>query len=146
MEASLDIDFDFLFTELSDLNGLFQRLGRVNRKGKKEVNDYNCYVFTEINKNLLIKLLKQGGNMKRFSIHGTEEGNTTSIKLDEIAILADPDTLLKIGEFIIKTAHVMKGYEVDYSQLQDEVSDFDYKNNTDIIIYNQDYDYKSDID
>ena len=84
--------------------------------------------------------------MKKFSIHGTEERNATSIKLDEIAILADPDTLLKIGEFIIKTAHVMKGYEVDYSQLQDEVSDFDYKNNTDIIIYNQDYDYKNDID
>ena len=55
--------------------------------------------------------------MRKFSIHGTEEGNTTSIKLDEIAILADPDTLLKIGEFIIKTAHVMKGYEVDYSHL-----------------------------
>ena len=51
--------------------------------------------------------------MKKFSIHGTEEGNTTSIKLDEIAILADPDTLLKIGEFIIKTTHVMKGYEVE---------------------------------
>jgi len=67
--------------------------------------------------------------MRKFSIHGTEEGNTTSIKLDEIAILADPDTLLKIGEFIIKTAHVMKGYEVDYSHLQDEVSDFDSKNN-----------------
>ena len=72
--------------------------------------------------------------MRKFSIHGTEEGNTTSIKLDEIAILADPDTLLKIGEFIIKTAHVMKGYEVDYSHLQDEVSDFDNKNNTDIIL------------
>ena len=72
--------------------------------------------------------------MKKFSIHGTEEGNTTSIKLDEIAILADPDTLLKIGEFIIKTAHVMKGYEVDYSQLQNEVSDFDYKNNQTHII------------
>ena len=84
--------------------------------------------------------------MRKFSIHGTEEWNTTSIKLDEIAILADPDTLLKIGEFIIKTAHVMKGYEVDYSHLQDEVSDFDSKNNTDIIIYNQDYNYKNDID
>ena len=70
--------------------------------------------------------------MRKFSIHGTEEGNTTSIKLDEIAILADPDTLLKIGEFIIKTAHVMKGYEVDYSHLQDEVSDFDSKNTNNI--------------
>ncbi len=35
----------------------------VNRKGKKEVNDYNCYVFTEINKNLLKenKESKKGG-------------------------------------------------------------------------------------
>ena len=36
VEASLDIDFDYLFTELQDLNSLFQRLGRCNRKGKKE--------------------------------------------------------------------------------------------------------------
>jgi len=50
VEASLDIDFDCLFTELNDLNGLFQRLGRVNRKGKKEsmLSEPNCYVFTEI--------------------------------------------------------------------------------------------------
>ena len=55
VEASLDIDFDYLFTELNDLNGLFQRLGRVNRKGKKEwmLDVPNCYVFTEINDNLL---------------------------------------------------------------------------------------------
>ena len=55
VEASLDIDFDYLFTELNDLNGLFQRLGRVNRKGKKEhmLEAPNCYVFTEINDNLL---------------------------------------------------------------------------------------------
>ncbi|MDL2310882.1 CRISPR-associated helicase Cas3' [Peptostreptococcaceae bacterium OttesenSCG-928-C18] len=54
VEASLDIDFDYLYTELSDLNGLFQRLGRCNRKGKKGLEDYNCNVFTEINKNLLV--------------------------------------------------------------------------------------------
>ena len=47
VEASLDIDFDLLFTELSELCGLFQRLGRCNRKGKKEVIDHNCYVFLE---------------------------------------------------------------------------------------------------
>lgn len=54
VEASLDIDFDFLFTELNDLSGLFQRLGRVNRKGKKSVERINAFVFTEINKNLFI--------------------------------------------------------------------------------------------
>lgn len=50
VEASLDIDFDVLITELSDINGLFQRLGRCNRKGRKSVKDYNCFVFTEIDK------------------------------------------------------------------------------------------------
>ena len=48
VEASLDIDFDFLFTELQDISSLLQRLGRVNRKGKKMVNGYNCYVYLEI--------------------------------------------------------------------------------------------------
>lgn len=48
VEASLDIDFDCLFTELQDLNSLFQRLGRCNRKGKKDSSNYNCYIYTEI--------------------------------------------------------------------------------------------------
>ncbi|WP_243447325.1 CRISPR-associated helicase Cas3' [Clostridium tetani] len=48
VEASLDIDFDYLFTELQDLNSLFQRLGRCNRKGKKDSSDYNCYIYAEI--------------------------------------------------------------------------------------------------
>ncbi|HFF8988916.1 TPA: CRISPR-associated helicase Cas3' [Clostridium perfringens] len=53
VEASLDIDFDYLFTELSDINALFQRLGRCNRKGVKPAYDYNCYVFLQIERNLL---------------------------------------------------------------------------------------------
>ena len=54
VEASLDIDFDYLFTELQDLNSLFQRLGRCNRKGKKDSSDYNCYIYTEIDNSTLI--------------------------------------------------------------------------------------------
>ncbi|QQK08749.1 CRISPR-associated helicase Cas3' [Miniphocaeibacter halophilus] len=45
VEASLDIDFDILLTELSDLNGLFQRMGRCYRKRNFEGTGYNCYVF-----------------------------------------------------------------------------------------------------
>lgn len=53
VEASLDIDFDYLFTELQELNSLFQRLGRCNRKGVKNSSEYNCYIYTEIeNRNL----------------------------------------------------------------------------------------------
>lgn len=47
VEVSLDIDFDYLFTELSELNALFQRMGRCNRKGKKRVDEYNCFVYYE---------------------------------------------------------------------------------------------------
>ncbi len=48
VEASLDIDFDLLFTELSELSGLFQRLGRCNRKGVKSTEFANCHVYTTI--------------------------------------------------------------------------------------------------
>lgn len=54
VEASLDIDFDYLFTELQELNSLFQRLGRCNRKGVKDSSKYNCYIYTEIENSNLI--------------------------------------------------------------------------------------------
>lgn len=47
VEVSLDIDFDYLFTELTDLNGLFQRMGRCNRKGVKQLEGYNCFVYCD---------------------------------------------------------------------------------------------------
>jgi len=53
VEASLDIDFDYLFTELPDIRGLFQRLGRCNRKGKKPIEEPNCFIFLNIDNNLL---------------------------------------------------------------------------------------------
>lgn len=55
VEASLDIDFDYLYTELSDLNGLLQRMGRCNRKGVKPVEEYNCFVFTKIDESILTR-------------------------------------------------------------------------------------------
>lgn len=45
VEASLDIDFDILITELSELNSLFQRMGRCYRKRQLKDNSYNVYVF-----------------------------------------------------------------------------------------------------
>lgn len=45
VEASLDIDFDVLYTELSDLSGLFQRMGRVYRNRCLD-RSTNVYVYT----------------------------------------------------------------------------------------------------
>lgn len=49
IEASLDIDFDVLITELSDINGLFQRMGRCYRKREfdQKTGEYNCFVFSK---------------------------------------------------------------------------------------------------
>ena len=46
LEASLDIDFDILITELSDLSGLFQRMGRCYRNRPLLDDETNCFVFT----------------------------------------------------------------------------------------------------
>lgn len=48
VEASLDIDFDVLFTELSELLSLFQRFGRCYRAREKTGKEPNVYVFTII--------------------------------------------------------------------------------------------------
>ena len=45
VEASLDIDFDILITELSDINGLFQRMGRCYRNRVLDRDIHNCFVF-----------------------------------------------------------------------------------------------------
>jgi CRISPR-associated endonuclease/helicase Cas3 len=46
VEASLDIDFDILYTEMSTLDSQFQRYGRCNRKGLKRIDKVNVNVMT----------------------------------------------------------------------------------------------------
>jgi CRISPR-associated endonuclease/helicase Cas3 len=46
-EVSLDLDADYLFTELSTADSLIQRMGRCNRKGKKGTATPNVFVFTK---------------------------------------------------------------------------------------------------
>lgn len=45
VEASLDIDFDMLYTEMATLDSLFQRFGRCNRRAEKPVQQINIKVF-----------------------------------------------------------------------------------------------------
>ncbi|MDQ7083117.1 MAG: CRISPR-associated helicase Cas3' [Aquificota bacterium] len=46
-EVSLDLDADFLVTELSTVDSLLQRMGRVNRKGEKPADEPNVFILTE---------------------------------------------------------------------------------------------------
>lgn len=45
VEASLDIDFDILFTECTSIESLFQRFGRCFRKRDYNADDPNVYIF-----------------------------------------------------------------------------------------------------
>ncbi|AYD40186.1 CRISPR-associated helicase Cas3' [Clostridium fermenticellae] len=45
VEASLDIDFDVLYTELSDICGLLQRMGRVYRNRELKDGHINVYIY-----------------------------------------------------------------------------------------------------
>jgi len=47
VEASLDIDFDYLFTEMSTLDSLFQRFGRCYRKREYIGESPNVYIYTQ---------------------------------------------------------------------------------------------------
>ena len=142
VEASLDIDFDYLFTELQDLNSLFQRLGRCNRKGKKEVNDYNCYVFTEINKNLL----KENKDSKKgFIYKEIYDLSKEAIKQKGDGILTEKDKQNLIKEFFtfekIKESAFLKEYKDRYNYINISLRDLGIEAETkqtfrDIISFN----------
>ncbi len=93
VEASLDIDFDYLFTELSDISGLFQRLGRCNRKGIKSIAEPNCFVFLNIDNNLLTN-----GN-KGFIDKKIYELSKEAIK-DVKGLLTESDKLNIINKYL----------------------------------------------
>lgn len=47
VEASLDVDFDYLFTEMSTLDSLFQRFGRCFRSRPYTKEEPNVYIYTK---------------------------------------------------------------------------------------------------
>src|SRR5690625_940931 len=48
VEASIDIDFDVLFTELSMIDSLLQRFGRCYRKRKLDHDMPNIYIYIQM--------------------------------------------------------------------------------------------------
>ena len=98
VEASLDIDFDYLFTELQDLNSLFQRFGRCNRKGKKSVDEANCFIYLKIEDKYLKEKGSKYGFIDKNIYENSKKGLENYCKViskDEIENFEDYNELFK---------------------------------------------------
>ena len=120
VEASLDIDFDYLFTELNDLNSFFQRLGRVNRKGEKNfmINEPNAFLFTEINE----RLFKNSDDTKGFIDKDIYELSKKAL-IDFDGILSESKKVELIDKFLttenIKESNFNKRFDLVKKYVKD---------------------------
>ncbi len=70
-----------------------------------------------------------------FKILGTITGSAKVEQLDEITIVANPETLRQIGIFLINAAYEMDVNEFDHMHLQDVFQNFSTKKHVDIIAH-----------
>lgn len=111
VEASLDIDFDYLFTELMDLFSLFQRLGRCNRKAEKPIDQYNCYVYLE----------KQGAVMKYVDETIFQCSRDALLAVD--GILTEQEKTAMIEQALSVKKLENSDYKKEYERIYDYIED-----------------------
>jgi len=135
VEASLDIDFEYLFTELSDLSSLLQRLGRCNRKGLKSVDEFNSYVYLDIDENLLIKYsdnnaYSSGGiiykslyELSKAALLEWETENNTGLfsEADKNRLIENYFTRKKIEEYDKMYSSIYREYLAEYKRMHDHL-------------------------
>jgi hypothetical protein len=68
-----------------------------------------------------------------FKAFGTALGSTQAIRLDEITLVADAETIRELGIFLINSAYEMEKNEVEHLHLQDAVANFSQDIHVDII-------------
>ena len=104
VEASLDLDFDFLFTEFAELSSLFQRMGRCNRKGLKYISVPNIYVYEKIAGGLLCRDKAGYGTEKKgfiyYSLYELGKAALHKWKLQTSSSeMSEEDKICMINEF-----------------------------------------------
>ena len=117
VEASLDIDFDYLFTELQDLNSLFQRLGRCNRKGKKDSSKHNCFIYTEIKSSTL-----RNGKHGFIDKEMYELSKSAILSISEKGQISEKEKINLINDYLttdnLKNSDYMKDYDNEYGYIK----------------------------
>ncbi|OOB75235.1 CRISPR-associated protein Cas3 [Clostridium haemolyticum] len=158
VEASLDIDFDVLYTELSDISGLLQRMGRVYRNRDLINEDINIFVYTGKNSypsgisksdksivdNDIFNLSKQA----LIEYMGNSDCKTIDEK-DKMKLVENVYSIenLKGGEYFKKIKNIIDKME-DVLAYEYNKKNINLRNieSTDIIPFNIYEEYKEDID
>lgn len=120
VEASLDIDFDYLFTELYDLSSLFQRFGRVNRKGLKNNTEYNCYVYTAIKSSMLKSINNSKGFIDKVIFNLSKEA------ISEVnGLISEKQKYDLINKYLTTDRIIDSSYLQQYNDTYDFIENLD---------------------
>ena len=107
VEASLDIDFDILFTEVATADSLIQRMGRIWRHKKEDYRgEPNIYILTEVDEkkvSLIYEKLLRDKSIELIRKHLDDEGYLLSeAKRKIVEILYSEETLKSLGSKYLK--------------------------------------------
>lgn len=143
VEASLDVDFDYLYTEMSTLDSQFQRFGRCYRKRKFDLEEPNIYIFTENVSGIGSIYDKQIFN-KSIELLKIWDGKIINedVKMQLVDILYSRETM-KDTKFYREFKKTMKlidnftEYEITSSEAQKALRDIKSKRVIPIELYNE---------
>lgn len=136
VEASLDIDFDYLVTELQDLCSLLQRMGRCNRKGLKSVFESNCYIYLQIDSADLIGKTKRTGRRGKEKVYGFIDATLYELSKKAISehegILTESQKQEMLQKYFttenIQNSYFMNSFKKTYKYVS-EIRSYSYQKN-----------------
>lgn len=107
VEASLDIDYDILFTESATVDSLIQRMGRIWRKRKTDyLGEFNIYIAGKVNEkkvNFIYEKILREKSLELIQNNLDKNGYLKSAQKREIVEqLYSPEYLSKIGSNYFK--------------------------------------------
>jgi len=147
VEASLDIDFDYLFTELSTVDGLFQRMGRCYRK--RELTDPdsspNVFLFPQSPSGIGFVIDRELFELSRQAL--TKFDGRVMSELDKLAVIKDVYSMDKIKETgyykaiksRINLLEAISGYEFDRKQVDENFRNIKSYTVIPLSIYNAEF-------
>lgn len=128
VEASIDIDFDELYTELAPLDSLFQRFGRCYRKRILQQKSPNIFIYTEEvsgNRSIYDKeIMEISKSFLQDHVENKGQEMYESIKMKMVENLYSKETLVQTKfyeEFksALQQLDYMEDYQITYSEAQE---------------------------